>query len=997
MDIQELNDYYNKFKYGEDNFHDLMRFRVKEILLISSLYDAYIFEHDAALTEQIISEYQQLNLTTVPRITSVPTGDEALRKLMKNKYDLVITTMRIGELSPFELARRTKTINPNLPVLLLLTIKSDIALLDRNIKLINHFDNAFLWNGDPKLFLAMIKSTEDKKNVDYDTKKGLVRVILLVEDSIQFQSAYLPLLYTEIMEQTQRLISEELNDMQKNYRMRTRPKVLVVKSYEKAVEICNKFRENMLCVISDIQYYHNNKIEPQAGIKLITKIKKDKYDIPLLLQSSDRQFQDKAYSLGVHFIHKRSPTLLNDLRDFILKNLGFGDFVFHKLNGEEAGRAHTLAQLERIIPDMPVESVNYHGRYNNFSAWLIAHGEFQVARIIRPIKESDFDTFDEYRQFLIGVFEEVRLQRNRGKIINFDISNIDTKDITVRLADGSLGGKGRGLAFFNALLVTMELHKRFEDVKIQIPTTTIIGTTEFDDFIRRNNLYNVLNCDYDEVIMQRFLEGKLSVDLIYKLREFLKITIKPLAVRSSGLLEDSQSQPFAGVYKTFMLPNIDEDLDKRMDDLTNAIKLVYASAFLQESKSYLNSHNYRIEEEKMAVVIQGVVGDRHGEHFYPHFSGVAQSHNYYPISHMEHSDGVASVAVGLGHTVVEGGKNYRFCPAYPNIQYLSTEDIVKSTQTEFYALDLNSCNKDLTKGEHATLLKLPIEIAEKEGTLHHLASVWDANDQRIEDGLSKSEPRVVNFANVLKYDHFPLAQILEEILQISEMALGVPVEIEFAVNLSKNNKEKIIPTFYLLQARPQTVNTYETNIEIKDIRHEDIILYAENGLGHGTLDNIYDIIYLDPAKFDKTDTIAMQAEIEKFNQFMLGEDRDYILIGPGRWGSRDRFLGIPVRWAQICKAKIIVETGLPDFNVDPSQGAHFFHNLIALDVGYLNIPYNDHNSFIDWEALNTYEIVKKGKYFVHIHAPHAFHIIIDGKNNKSVIFKAKTDTTPNLK
>lgn len=988
MKETNLNYYYNKLKFGEDNFHDLMNFRIRKILLISTFYDAYIFEHDAKLSNQIVGEYHSLNLTTVPRIVIAPTGDDALEKMEQESFDLVITTIRIGELSPFDLSRIIHKKYPNLPVLLLLTVKTDITLVSRNQDKMNTFEEVFLWNGNPRLFLAMIKYVEDKKNVAYDTENGFVKVILLIEDSITFSSIYLPLFYGEIMEQTQRLISEEQNDSKKYYRMRTRPKVLLVRTFEDAIKAITRYKDHLMGIISDIEYTHNGEIDTDAGFRLIEYLHKTGIDTPVMLQSSDSTKKPLATKAGVDFLYKKSTSLLNDISRFIFRNLGFGSFVFRTPNGKEFGKAIHLKDFVSILKDIPAEALVYHSKNDHFSSWLTAHGEFEVARRLKPVKVSDFKSIEEHKAFLIKIFKDVKEQRNRGKIIDFELDSLEQEDVVIRIGSGSLGGKGRGLAFFNALLSIMDIDKNYQNARIRIPRTTIIATGTFDQFMEDNNLIDIYYGKTDEEIKEAFLSGTLPETTNNQLFEYISSFSKPIAVRSSGLLEDSQSQPFAGVYATYMLPNDDPDINIRFKQLTNAVKLVFASVFLHEAISYIETLNYGIEEEKMAVVIQEVVGTHHGKYFYPHFSGVAQSYNYYPVSHMKNSDGSASIAVGLGQSIVGGGRNYMFCPAHPEIQYGSVEDHLKNSQTDFYALNMMDSNSNLINGEEVTLVSLPIKEAEKHKTLTHLASVWDYQNERIVEGLSTTGPRIVNFANILKYDFFPLSGILTRILDISKQALGIPVEIEFAVDLTKNIDKGELPTFYLLQVRPLSVNTEEESIDLKEIEKENILLYSHQSLGNGVIDTVKDIVFLDPSHFDNTNTIAMGKEIEKFNKTFSESGKEYILIGPGRWGSRDRFLGIPVHWGQINRAQIIVETGLKEFDVEPSQGSHFFHNLIAMNVGYFNIPYhNAGDSFLDWEYLRTLTVIKKGTFFTHVRSKNPLTIRMDGRKGQSIILK----------
>lgn len=990
MDIQELNVYYNKFKYGEEIFHTLMQRRVREILLVSTFYDAFIFEQDGRLSERIFGEFHQLNLTHPPRITSVPTGEEALRKLDEGEieFDLVITMMRTGEITPFELSQRIKQKRPNLPVLLLLTVQSDIPLIEKSGKERQYVDNVFLWNGDPQVFLAMIKYIEDLINVEHDTAKGLVRVVLLVEDSIYFYSRFLPILYKETMLQTQRLISEELTDMQKNYRRHTRPKVLMAHTFEEAIQLCEKYKEYLLSVISDIRFPKQGQLDPEAGIQLIHYLKSQNYDIPILLQSSESTLEDIARDLNVSFLNKHSKSLLNDLSEFIYSNLGFGDFIFRGYNGHEIARAATIGEFEQRLQEIPDETLSYHSRRNHFSAWLIARGEIEVARYIRPFHVEDFGgSFDLERKFLVGVFREVRARKSRGNIISFEDSNSGAENEIVRLSEGSLGGKGRGIAFLNALFVTMEFEDKFEHVKIQIPRTAFIGAGEFDTFLKDNKLQEKIFEADDEFIKRTFLEASLSSDLREKLTTYVEHTTYPLAVRSSGLLEDSQAQPFAGIYQTFMLPNNHLKKEVRQKQLEDAIKLVYASAFLKDAKDYIERIKYRTEEEKMAIILQEIVGSNHGEYFYPHVSGVAQSYNYYPTSYITHSDGFASIALGLGQWVVDGEKAYQFCPQYPELQILPPEDLVKNSQTAFFALNLRQNDFDLTRGGRATLATLELQTAEDDGVLWHLASVWDAADKRLRDGLYYYGPRVLTFANILKYKRFPLADILKEILDIGEKALGVPVEIEFAVNLRKSLDEKTLPTFYILQVRPLFIHSEELLLDVNELTRDTLFLYTDQGMGNGIISEICDIIYVDPHKFDNTRTMKMKEEIQVLNDQMIAENREYILIGPGRWGSRDRFLGVPVRWTDINKARVIVETGLDNFVVEASQGSHFFHNLVSMNAGYFTVPHKSDANFIDWDWLKSFSPYNTTDYFVHLRRQAPFVVKMFGRKGISVIYK----------
>lgn len=1003
MKISDLNYYYNKFKYGEDIFYQLMQKRVREILLVSTFYDAYIFEQDGQLSELIFGEYRQMNLTTAPRITSVPTACEAVNALKEKEFDLVITMMRIGEMTPFQFAKHVKN-NYNIPVLLLINNRADFAILENHTDELKYIDNTFLWNGDTKLFLAMIKSVEDKLNLNNDTEVGLVRVILLVEDSIHYYSMYLPLLYGVVMRQTQRLIKEELNEVNKRLRMRVRPKIILAKNYEEAIHIYEEYKDYLLCVISDIRFEKNNKIDAKAGFHLVKHIRSQMPDIPVIMQSSETENKNQAEEINCMFLDKNDDNLLGNVRYFFLNHLGFGNFVFRDNEHNVLFEAKSLIDFEDKLKKISDESLLFHSYSNHFSNWLIARGEIEIARKIKPITVDDFDNVEELRTYILETFQYIRTQRNRGKIINFEESSLSNINQIVRLSDGSLGGKGRGLAFLNALLCSMDLEKDFSDVNISLPSTAIIGTAEFDQFLDTNNIVKKIKNKNDEEIDVIFLQGSLSEELINKLKIFLEKIHYPLAVRSSSLLEDSQLQPFAGIYRTFMIPNNHDDIQVRLRHLTNAIKLVFASVYLKDARNYIEALNYKSEEEKMAVIIQEVVGSNHGNGFYyPHISGVAQSYNFYPTSYLEHSDGIATIALGLGKAVVEGKYNYRFCPAYPEMQLLSQDDTVKNSQKHFYAINLENQDFDLSGGEEITLSLLDISEAEKHNVLNSIVSVLDYENGMLIDGLNKQfniTPkglRVLTFAGVLKYKQFPMAEIIKQLLQIGEISLGIPVEIEFAISLNK--KHRVNPTFYILQIRPLSVNPESFSINKKNLIKEQLLLYTTQGMGNGSIDNLSDIIYVKPETFDKTMTEEIQKEIDILNSLLANDldynketGRSYVLMGPGRWGTRDRFLGVPVRWNNINHAKVIVEYGLKDFNIDASQGTHFFHNLVAMNVGYFNIKYSANNNeqlndFIDWDWIKKQTPVKDLKYTALIRTEKPMQVKMDGKNGIAVIYK----------
>ncbi len=980
---EELKSIFKKHKSDNEIYHDLAQYHVREILLVTSLYDAFILEEEEKLNEKIFGEYYGLDLSNVPRITSASDEKEAETLLKQKYFDFVIITMRTQNVTPIALAIKLKEIKPYMPVFLLLYDNSDIAFVNQSRDKIDIFEKVFVWNRETKIFLAIIKYFEDKKNCENDTKVGLVRVILLVENSIRYYSRYLPILYSEIIKQTQRLITKDnLDGVKKILRMRARPKVLLAVNYEEAIELYEKFKSTMLCVISDVKFPFEGKINEEAGIKLLLKIKTTDPDIPFLLQSSESTFSETAILHDAAFINKNSETLSDDLREFILDNLGFGDFIFRDKTGNEIKRASSIEEFKYLLKKVPAESVIYHGSRNNFSAWLMARGEIQIAEHLEELKITDFPNADAIRDYIIRVTKNVETTVSRGGVVDFEPKFLDEDNLILRLAGGSFGGKGRGIAFINTLLQTKELFKGIENVSIKIPKTAVIGAEEYDNFINRHDLAGIqMESTYDEV-KQIFLSKDLSEELISKLRVYLDKIQSPIAVRSSGMFEDSISESFSGIYQTFLLPNNDESFNERLKNLTDAIKLVYASIYSKHARSYFEAINYRIEDERMSVVLQEIVGNRFENVFFPHVSGVAQSYNFYPISRFKPEDGICIAAVGLGKYVIDAEKAYRFSPKFPKIDIIDPEAQVRDSQSFFYAIDMEKGISNLAEGEDITLKRIEIADAEKLGVLDDIVSVYDPQDKKMKVGLTHKGPRVVNFAGILKYDLFPFAKVLSRILEIIESSMGLPVEIEFAVNLDEKN-----PGFYILQLKPLIRSSEFFSIDVEDIKKDNLILYTERGMGNGKIENITDIIYAVPELFNKAMTQQMAVEVEKLNDIMKALKRNYILIGPGRWGTRDRWLGIPVTWPQISCAKIIVETDLEDFKVDASLGSHFFHNITSMNIGYLTVHQSNGRDFIDWEYLNSITPENRSEHFVHLHLPNPVKVLMDGKKSISLIEK----------
>jgi hypothetical protein len=986
--LEDLNRYYNKFKFGEDIFHHLMQKEIKEILLISSIFDAYVLEQDSRLSEQIYGEYKQLNLMMAPRITTISFTDDIDSVLKEKKFDAVIIMMRIGVETPGRMCNKIKEYNAELPILLLLNKKSYIELIEQKLEILLPFNEVFIWNGDSKLFVAMIKLMEDFLNVENDTKIGDVRIILFIESSIDYYSTFLPLMYSVEMQLTQELIDSEDEVINKRLRMRARPKILMAHNYEDAISIYVKYKKNILSVISNANLKVNGIFDIEGGIKLMKMIRKENPSMPMMLQSADEGNVHLAKKINVEFLYKYSNTLYHDLKEFIKTNLGFGKFIFRDAKGNELARARTLYHLEKTLEKISEESILYHVEKNQFSSWLMAHSEIGIAKRLKDTTAADFDSTEEIRQYLLTTIRNVRQQQNRGKVIKFNPAIFTEEDKIIQLADGSMGGKGRGLAFLNALLVTVDLGKEFENVNVKIPKTAIICTNEFDSFIEKNKVISSkFRKKSDEEINKFFLNGKLTSELISKLEILIQNVKVPLAVRSSGLLEDSQSQPFAGIYKTYMLPNNNPDDDIRLKQLCDAVKLVLASPFLESARKYIESINFKIEEEKMAVIIQEVVGSKDAENlFYPHFAGAAQSYNFYPPKDMFHEDGIVALAAGLGKAVVDGERAFRYCPKYPRVNLLEPIGIVENNQRDFYAVNLSFDEEQDVNNEDKFLTKRRIRTSHKEGVFKEITSVWDYERFQFLDGAFVRGPRMLTYRNIIYYNKFPLSDILLRILEIGQIASGVPIEIEFAINLD-GDKINNFPTFYMLQIRPLSVNKENINIKLDKIKREEMMLSATRAMGNGEIKNIRDIVFIDPDRFDNTQTLEIMTEIEKINNYLEKSDREYVLLGHGRWGTSDRFLGVPVRWAQINKAKIIVEASQENFTVEASQGSHFFHNLVAMSVGYFTVSHSSDSDFIDWEWLKSLPARYSGKYAVHVELKKTINIQIDGKKGIALISK----------
>ena len=980
-----LQRFLDRHNADRDLFHDLMPFKVKEILLIANLYDAYSIEGEGRFSDHILGEYYQMSLTSIPRVTGVSGEEEAFIRLKARHYDMIIIMIGVDKEVPIQLCKKIKFKYPYMPTFLLLNNPTDVEYIRKQKAAGVPFDNYFVWTGESKVFFAMVSLLEDRVNVENDTKKGLIGVILIVEDSAEYYSSYLPMLYTLVMDQTKHLIEDVSTDeLYKVLKLRARPKILLASNWEDAMTIYNNSKENLLCVISDIRFPRNGKLDDSAGYKLIKHIKTQLPNLPTVLQSADPENSKYAFSLKSNFINKNSETLFQDLKSFINYYLGFGHFVYRDNQGRQIAVAKSMKEFESYLETIPEDSLAYHAMKNHFSLWLMARGEVKIAKIINPLKISDFKNLSEMREFLLDIIRKRRREMNKGRVINFEESAVIDETNVVNFSAGSLGGKGRGLAFINTLIYSFELGRLLPGINIKSPVTAIIGTDEFDMFMERNHLWSKVLEEKDYSILCRlFIEGRLSYSLEKKLRIFLRHIKKPLAIRSSSLFEDSMSQPFSGIFGTYLLPNNHPDFDVRLKQVSDAIKLVFASIYSREARMYFEAINYKIEQEKMAVVIQEVVGNKHDDTFYPDIAGSAQSFNFYPVAHMTPEDGFAVFAVGLGQYVMEGERAYRFSPAYPEMDVISQKDLYRYSQVHFYAINMADKNPELLKGEEASLINLDISEAEKHGTIKHSASVLNVENDTIVPGLSIPGPRVINFADILKYNYIPLAQTLRTVLEVVTEACGTPVEIEFAVDLEKDENGNA--SFYLLQIKPLLGTGAVYNVDETLISDDKVILLSKKSMGNGVIEDIKDVIYLEPQLFNNLRTSEMAAEIGWFNEKMISDNHKYLLIGPGRWGTRDKFLGIPVAWPQISNAKVIVEVSLPDFRLDASLGSHFFHNVTSMNVGYFSVDSATGEGRIDWEKLKNQRIIEQGKYFRHIRFENPLIIQMDGRKRIAVI------------
>jgi CheY-like chemotaxis protein len=968
-------------------FRDLMSYRVREVLLVSSLYDSYILEEDGQLSESLDAEFYQLNLATSPRITQVSTADEALAVLEKRPFDLVITMARLGGMDPRVFARLVKNDHPEIPVVLL----ADNHFEAHRLKELNQppiLDQVFVWRGDVALFLAIIKFIEDRRNVRRDTELAGVRTIILIENSVRFYSSYLPLLYTELTKQTEALMADGVNARQRLRRMRARTKILLAETFEEGWELFQSYRAFTLGIISDARFPRGGENDPEAGIEFVRRVKAEDPDMPALIQSTDEALAERAHELGAAFLHKRSPRLLEELRRFIQSSLGFGDFVFiDPESGSEVARVPDLAGMPTVLRSVPGESLRYHASRNHFSNWCMARTEFALAARIRPKKVSDFADTEELRAYLADAFSTLQSEARRGVVADFTPRGFEELAGFARIGSGSMGGKGRGLGFINSLLSRQDASVE-PNVRVFVPPAAVVGADVFDEFLQSNDLWGLALSDAtDATIEDAFLRATLPGWVEPDLRALVERTRAPLAVRSSSLLEDSYDQPFAGIYKTFMLSNAHRDPEVRLAELSAAVKLVYASTFSANAKAYLANTPHRPDEEKMAVVVQRLVGRAHGRWFYPAIAGVACSRNYYPVLGLKAAEGLATVALGFGKTVVEGGKAVRFSPGSPRSvpQFSSTVGYLKTTQREFYALQLDR-GDTFPPPDHSDALRLlGLEEAEGHGTLAPVGSVYSRDNDAVYDGISREGIRLVTFAPVLKAGVFPLPRILTWLLALGERAMSCAVEIEFAVNLPLDGGERA--ELAVLQVRPLVVEVGAEDIDelLRLAGTASVLCISEQALGQGRIQGVRDIVYVRPEVFERGQTVAVAAEVETINRSLMDEGRPYLLIGPGRWGTSDHWLGIPVEWRQIAGARVIVETELADVPVTPSEGTHFFQNITSFGIGYLTVQ--PRSGRVDFDWLSSQPARAETRLVRHVRLERPLDIRIDGRSGRGLVLK----------
>ena len=974
----------NQLYFKDTQFVNLMTKRIFNVLLVANPYDAFMLEDDGRIDEKIFIEYMNLSLRYPPRFTQVSTEEDAWKQLGNTMFDLVICMPGSDNSDTFDIARQIKEKYPHIPLVVLTPfshgIKERMEHEDLSI-----FEYVFCWLGNTDLLVSIIKLIEDKMNLEHDIKEVGVQMILLVEDSIRFYSSVLPDLYKFVLRQSQEFATEALNEHQRTLRMRGRPKIVLARSYEEAMNLYNRYQHNMLGIISDARFPREGQIDPKAGIRFLTEVRSRDPFIPLILQSAEVTNKNFAESCGAQFIDKNSKKMNIDLREAVSENFGFGDFIFRNPNTmEEVVRVHNLKKLQNVIFSIPAESLLYHITRNHISRWLYSRAIFPVAEFLKQISWKDLQDIDAHRQIIFEAIVKYRKMKNQGVVAVFERDRFDRYSNFARIGDGSLGGKGRGLAFIDNMVKRHAEFEEFENASVVIPKTVVLCTDIFDEFMDMNQLYQVALSDADdETILRAFLRAKLPDRLVEDFFAFFDVVKSPIAIRSSSLLEDSHYQPFAGIYSTYMIPYL-TDKYEMLRMLSDSIKGVYASVYYKDSKAYMQATSNVIDQEKMAVILQEVVGTQYGDRFYPSISGVARSINYYPINDELAEEGTVSLALGLGKYIVDGGLTLRVCPYHPDkvLQTSEMEMALRETQTRFYALDLKNLGQNFSLDDGFNLLKLPVKEAENDGALTYIASTYDPYDMVIRDGIYPGGRKVITFANILQHDVFPLARILQLAQKYGQGEMRRPVEIEFAVNLDAKEKRGV---FYLLQIRPMVDMKADLNEDLNTIPEDQLLLKSVNSLGQGIMDDIQDVIYVKTDGYSASNNQLIAYDIEKLNKRFLDEGKHYILVGPGRWGSSDTWLGIPVKWPNISAARVIVEAGLTNYRVDPSQGTHFFQNLTSFGVGYFTINAYMNDGLYNQELLNSMPAVEETKFLRWVHFDKPLTVKMDGKKKIGVV------------
>lgn len=974
----------NQLYFKDTQFVNLMTKRIFNVLLVANPYDAFMLEDDGRIDEKIFNEYMSLSLRYPPRFTQVSTEEDTWKQLGNTMFDLVICMPGTDNSDTFDIARQIKERYPHIPLVVLTPFSHGIRERMEHEDL-SIFEYVFCWLGNTDLLVSIIKLLEDKMNLEHDIKEVGVQMILLVEDSIRFYSSVLPNLYKFVLRQSQEFATEALNEHQRTLRMRGRPKIVLARTYEEAMELYNKYQDNILGIVSDARFPHGGEIDPKAGLNFLTEVRSRNPFIPLILESAEESNREFTQHVNAVFIDKNSKKMNIDLREAVAENFGFGDFIFRNPHTkEEVARVHNLKELQNVVFSIPAESFLYHISRNHISRWLYSRAIFPVAEFLKQITWESLKDIDAHREIIFEAIVKYRKMKNQGVVAVFQRDRFDRYSNFARIGDGSLGGKGRGLAFIDNMVKRHAEFDEFENAQVVIPKTVVLCTDIFDEFMDTNNLYQLALSDAsDDEILRHFLRAKLPDRLVEDFFAFFDVVKSPIAIRSSSLLEDSHYQPFAGIYSTYMIPYL-SDKYEMLRMLSDAIKGVYASVYYKDSKAYMQATSNVIDQEKMAVILQEVVGTQYGDRYYPSISGVARSVNYYPINDEQAEEGTVSLALGLGKYIVDGGLTLRVCPYHPDkvLQTSEMEMALRETQTRFYALDLKNMGQNFSLDDGFNLLKLPVKEAEADGSLNYIASTYDPYDMVIRDGIYPGGRKVITFANILQHDVFPLPRILQLVQKYGQGEMRRPVEIEFAVNFNAKEKNG---TFYLLQIRPMVDMKADLAEDLNLIPTEQILLRSENALGQGVMDDIQDVIYVKTDGYSASNNQLIAYDIEKLNRRFLDEGRHYVLVGPGRWGSSDTWLGIPVKWPNISAARVIVEAGLTNYRVDPSQGTHFFQNLTSFGVGYFTINAYINDGIYNQELLNSMPAVEETKFLRWVHFDKPLTVKMNGKKKVGVV------------